>query len=159
MTVKRIIYVSLLIVALVTSVSSQIDHRSARKQKRIKADLIQLERDIGRANITRDYDFFDRVEAEEFIFTDSAGGITTKKEDLAELKRPASPDSKLIAYDVDQMHVLLYDKCAVVTGLATIKHLAKGKEVINQNRFTDVFVWRQGRWQIVAGHSSRVKQS
>jgi hypothetical protein len=31
-----------------------------------------------------------------------------------------------------------------------------GREVTNQSRFTDVFVRRAGRWQIVAGHSSRI---
>lgn len=37
---------------------------------------MQLERDIGRANIERDAAFFERVGADEFIFTDSAGGAT-----------------------------------------------------------------------------------
>jgi hypothetical protein len=34
-----------------------------------------------------------------------------------------------------------------------------GKEVTSQSRFTDVFVWRDRRWQIVAGHSSRIRQT
>jgi len=57
--------------------------------------------------------FFDRVEADEFIFTDAGGGVTTKKQDLEGLKQPANPDVKLVAYDVDEMNVLLYDKTAV----------------------------------------------
>lgn len=118
---------------------------------------MQLERDIGKANIENDYAFFERVEAEEFIFTDAAGGITTRKQDLEGLKQPANPDVKLVAYDVDEMRVMLYDKTAVVTGRVTTKRIVKGAPVTSQSRFTDVFVWRQERWQLVAGHSSRIR--
>jgi len=65
---------------------------------------------------------------------------------------------KLVAYDVDEMNVLLYDKTAVVTGRVTTKRMVKGAEVVSKSRFTDVFVWRQERWQLVAGHSSRIRQ-
>ena len=33
-----------------------------------------------------------------------------------------------------------------------------GADVTKQTRFTDVFVWRDGRWQIAAGHSSRIRK-
>lgn len=126
------------------------------KEDQTKQHLMQLERDIGKANIARDYAFFDRVEADEFIFTGADGSLLTKKEDLEGLKKPANPDVKLVAYDADEMNVLLYDKTAVVTGRVSTKNLYKGTEVSSQTRFTDVFVWRDGRWQIVAGHSSRL---
>ena len=127
------------------------------QEDRTRNDLMQLERDIGKANIENDYAFFDRVEAEEFIFTDAGGGVTTKKQDLEGLKQPANPDVKLVAYDVDEMKVMLYDKTAVVTGRVTTKRMVKGAEVLSKSRFTDVFVWRQERWQLVAGHSSRIR--
>ena len=127
------------------------------QEERTRNDLMQLERDIGKANIENDYAFFDRVEAEEFIFTDAGGGVTTKKQDLEGLKQPANPDVKLVAYDVDEMKVMLYDKTAVVTGRVTTKRMVKGAEVVSKSRFTDVFVWRQERWQLVAGHSSRIR--
>lgn len=123
---------------------------------REKQDLMQLERDIGQANIKRDYAFFDRVEADEFIFTGGDGSLLNKQEDLKSLKEPANPDLMLLAYDVDEMNVLLYEKTAVVTGRVTTKRRYKGTESSSQSRFTDVFVWRDGRWQIVAGHSSRL---
>jgi hypothetical protein len=119
---------------------------------------MQLERDIGKANIDRDYNFFERVEAEEFIFTGDNGSLLTRKEDLAGLKEPANPGVKLKAYDVDEMKVTLYDKVAVITGRVTTTTTVKGTDASRQSRFTDVFVWRDGRWQIVAGHSSRLRK-
>ncbi len=64
---------------------------------------------------------------------------------------------KLVAYDVDKMKVLLYEKMTVVTGRVTTKNIVKGQEVIGRSRFTDVFVWRAKRWQLVAGHSSQIR--
>lgn len=153
---KRIIVIALLTLAPLSIASSQTAKLS--KTDRVKNDLMQLERDIGKANIDSDYAFFNRVEAEEFIFTDAGGGVTTKKQDLEGLKQPANPDVRLVAYDVDEMNVLLYDKTAVVTGRVTTKRMVKGTEVVSKSRFTDVFVWRQERWQLVAGHSSRIRQ-
>ena len=147
----------LLIVAVVSVAYSQQNKPKADDEERTRQALMQLERDIGKANIESDYAFFDRVEAEEFIFTDAGGGVTTKKQDLEGLKQPPNPDVKLIAYDVDEMSVRLYDKTAVVTGRVTTKRLVKGQPITSQSRFTDVFVWREARWQLVAGHSSRIR--
>jgi len=128
-----------------------------KNQSKIEAELMQLERDIGQANIKRDKAFFERVEADEFIFTDSGGGTTTKAEDVASLDKPAG-EFKLVSYEVDEMKVMIYDKTAVVTGRATTKSQGKDREIISRSRFTDVFVKRDGRWQIVAGHSSRIRE-
>ena len=155
--IKRIPVVALLSLALGSFAFGQTANQKLSTDDRTRNDLMQLERDIGKANIENDYAFFDRVEAEEFIFTDAGGGVTTRKQDLEGLKQPANPDVKLVAYDVDEMRVMIYDKTAVVTGRVTTKRMVKGAPVIGQSRFTDVFVWRQGRWQLVAGHSSRIR--
>jgi len=151
---KRTIALVLIILATAFVVFSQTN----KKEERIKLELMQLERDIGKANINADYAFFDRVEAEEFIFTDAGGGVTTKKQDLEGLKQPPNPDVKLVAYDVDDMSVRIYDETAVVTGRVTTRRLIKGEASTSQSRFTDVFVWRDKRWQLVAGHSSRIRK-
>jgi ketosteroid isomerase-like protein len=122
----------------------------------IKNTMLQIEREIGRANLDCDYRYFDRVEAEEFIFTDSAGGVTNKKEDLAGEKDCHKSDG---TYEVDETDVRLYGDTAVVTGRVTITRKNKeDKLVVRRSRFTDVFVWRDKRWQLVAGHSSRIPE-
>jgi hypothetical protein len=154
---NRMMVTVLLVVAAASFAFSQQNKPRDENDERIAQALMQLERDIGKANIENDYAFFDRVEAVEFTFTDAGGGVTTKKQDLEGLKQPPNPDVKLTAYDVDDMNVRLYDKIAVVTGRVTTKRLVKGQAMTSQSRFTDVFVWRDGRWQLVAGHSSRIR--
>lgn len=119
--------------------------------------LMQIERDIGQANIRRDKKFFENIEADEFIFTDSGGGITTKAEDVASLDKTPG-DLRLISYEVDEMKVSVYGATAVVTGRTTTVSKGKDREVTSRSRFTDVFVKRNGRWQLVAGHSSRIRE-
>ena len=156
---KRLLVIVALIAAAATLAPGQTaDKKSSSKEERTKEELMQLEREIGKANVNRDHAFFERVEADEFIFTDSGGGITTKKEDVDSVKAPANPDSKLLSYEVDDMKVMLYGKTAVVTGRSTLKGVNKGQEWTGQSRFTDVFVWRDKRWQIDAGHSSRINK-
>jgi hypothetical protein len=63
------------------------------------------------------------------------------------------------SYDLDETKISLYDKTAVFTARVTISGKNKeGKPFTRRSRFTDVFTWRDGRWQIVAGHSSRIPE-
>ena len=154
---KHFRYSIFILLILSTAIVAQESTKSDKKQSKIEAELIQLERDIGQANIKRDKAFFERVEAEEFIFTDSGGGTTTKAEDVASLDKPTG-EFKLVSYDVDEMKVSVYGNTAVVTGGTTTVLRSKDREITNKSRFTDVFVRRGGRWQIVAGHSSRIRE-
>ena len=128
------------------------------KQTKAEAELIQLERDIGQVNIRRDKAFFERVEADKFIFTDSGGGLTTEAEDVSSLDKPAG-DFKLVSHDVDEVKVSVYGDTAVVTGRTTTVSRGKERDVTSRSRFTGVFVKRKNRRQIVAGHSWRIREA
>ena len=154
---KRLILIALTINIAAFLVSSQTKNKKPKSPSNVESQLMQLERDIGEANIKRDKAFFERVEADEFIFTDSGGGITTKAEDVASLDKPVG-ETKLISYVIDDMKVRIYGRTAVVTGRVTSTYKQKDKELVSKTRFTDVFVKRDGSWQLVAGHSSRLRQ-
>jgi ketosteroid isomerase-like protein len=140
---------------------SSIDVYSQTKKQSLKIERVQnelqrIEREIGDANVRRDKAYFERIEADEFIFTDSGGGLTNKTEDVSSFDKPTG-ETKLISYTPDEMKVAIYGDTAVVTGRVTsVSRGPKGEATI-RSRFTDVFVKRNGRWQIVAGHSSRLR--
>jgi ketosteroid isomerase-like protein len=122
--------------------------------EKIKEELISIEREIGRANLECDYKYFDRIEGDDVIFTDSSGGLTDKKQDMAGEKDCHKSDA---TYEVDEAAVRLYGRTAVVTArVTTTRKNKEGKVVTHHSRFTDVFVWRHERWELVAGHSSRI---
>lgn len=148
----RTLVVLLPFLLTVTSLAGQ---GTAVSKDSIERSLIQLERALAAANLRRDRVFFDRVEADEFVYTGPTGSRTTKAEDLASLDSPSA--STLIASDPDSMTVRVYGQTAVVWGRSVFSLRGKdGTTVARQDRFTDVFVWRDDRWQIVAGHASRI---
>jgi len=146
----------LALLCCVPAASAQQPPTPSRSPEQIQLDLIQIEREIGRANLDCDYQYFAKVEADEFLFTDAAGGLTTKRGDLAGEESCRKSNG---TYDVDETRVQLYGGTAVVTGRVTTTGTSKeGQKVIHHSRFTDVFVWRDARWQLVAGHYSRIPE-
>jgi len=91
----------------------------------IKDDLARIEHEIGRANLQCDYRYFERIEAEEFIFTDASGNVSNKREDMAGEKDRRKSDA---TYDVDDTDVQLYPASAIVTGRITLQRKTKRAE-------------------------------
>ncbi len=120
-----------------------------------RAAIQSLEQRIGEANFACDYRFFAEVEAEEFIFTDSSGGITTRDEDLA---GEAQCRRREGTYALSEERIMLYGGMAVYSAASTTTTAsADGTPVVRRSRFTDVLVWRDNRWQLIAGHASRMR--
>jgi len=120
-------------------------------------ELLQIENEIARANRECDYKYFAYIEAEEFIFTDASGGVTTKQQDLATEKDCRKTDYRS---ELDEPRLLRYGDVAIVNARNNVfLQNPAGQSVVRRNRFTDVFVRRQGRWQLVSGHSSRIPEA
>ena len=149
---------SLVVVLLVFagSLFAQKQNTPSGTPGKIKDELIRIEHEIGRANLECDFRYFERIEAEEFIFTDASGNVSNKRQDLAGEKDCRKSDAQ---YDIDDTDVRLYPTSAVVTGRVTITRKDKdGNVITRKSRFTDVFVWRDATWQLAAGHSSWIAE-
>ena len=119
----------------------------------VRQALTQMERDWAQAMAKRDQATLDRILAADYSSTNADGEVSTKAQGDADIK------AGVLKYDsfvVDDMNVRLFGDTAVVTGRSTLKGSYKGKDISGQNRFTDVFVRRDGRWQVVTTHFSRV---
>ncbi len=115
--------------------------------------LLQLERDWEQANAKNDLAALDRILGPEFVSTDSDGRLTTRAEVFVRRKGGAV---KFTAFTQDDYKVHVVGDTAIVTGRSTIKGIRDGKDWAGQERWTDVFVRRSGRWQAVASHQSRI---
>jgi ketosteroid isomerase-like protein len=92
-------------------------------------------------------DFLD----ETFTLTDSRGQVTTRAQNLAEVK------AREPRYDVFRNHsmrVRLYGDAAVVTGITSIKGSSGGQAFAADFQFTDTLIRRHGQWRMVASHAS-----
>ena len=118
-----------------------------------KKEIEQLERDIVQANFDCNYDLFRRVEADEFLFTDPKGNIITRADDLAGEKDCQKREA---TFELSDIHLNVYADTAVFNARLAIHRMKEGQPITSNSRFTDVLVWRDNRWQLVAGHSSRI---
>ena len=157
MTTQRILKAFLPAVLLLLSTATQLPAQSAAptgSPDQIKKDLLAIEKEIGRANFECDYKYFAQIEGSDFFFTGPTGDTETREQDLAGEKDCHKFNG---TYDLDETRINLYGPTAVFMARVTISGKNKeGKAFTHQSRFTDVFVWRDTRWQLVAGHSSRI---
>jgi ketosteroid isomerase-like protein len=139
---------------LFLSLAREWRDKTSAERGSAEQELIGLENEWAEAWLKRDVAFFDRIEADDYVWT-SPWGVWTKAQDLAELK---SGDSVITSWVLDDMKVRIYGDAAVVTGRSTIKETHKGEDWSRQERWTNTWVKRDGRWQCVAGHSSEIAQ-
>ena len=119
----------------------------------VEQALLQIERDWEQANAKNDTAALERILAPEYVTTDSDGRLMTRAENFARRKSGAV---KFTTFTQDDYKVHVLGDTAIVTGRNTIKGIRDGKEWSGQERWTDVFIRRTGRWQAVATHSSRI---
>jgi ketosteroid isomerase-like protein len=123
------------------------------KTSSIEQELIKLEDGWSAAFVSADVAFCDRILAEDYTDTDASGTVTTKAQDIADLK---SGDFKCTSAANDDYKVRVYGKTAVVTGRLTMKAQYKGEDISGQYRWTDTWVKLAGGWQCVATHVSKI---
>jgi ketosteroid isomerase-like protein len=119
-----------------------------------KEDQIgKLEDDWAAAMVKADLGALDAIMANDFVSTSPTGEVQTKEGLMAELK---NGKLKFESMHVDELKVRTYGDTAIAFGMDTSKAAYDGKDISGQFRWTDVFVKRNGRWQAVASHLSRV---
>ncbi len=119
-------------------------------------DVLQFERDCCKAFQQADTATLEKMLTDDFTLTLSNGEVSSRAEEIGELR-----DGK-VHYDIFEnanMKVRLYgDDAAVVLGQTRVKGTSDGKPFDRTVQFTDTLVKRDGRWQIAAGHVSRLEK-
>jgi hypothetical protein len=146
----RILSISLILSALFSFALGQKENESSR-QDNAEQELKRLEDEWLNSYLRGDKQTFDRIVADDFVRTDESGKVATKAEERALVQAP--PASVNASLNNDDLKVRFYGSTAIVTGLIISK--VQGSLSFN-SRFTDTFIKRGGRWQVVARHYSRV---
>jgi ketosteroid isomerase-like protein len=113
--------------------------------------LRQLDQERIQAQIGVDMAALDRLYAEDFIGIGPSGTVRTKAQVIADFTSGSLRFQSITTEDVQWR---VYGDTAVETGRSTMNGQDGGKTVPPRNRFTRVWVKRQGRWQLVANHYS-----
>ena len=109
--------------------------------------LAQIEQTWALALESRDAAALGCILAEEFEDADPSGKLTDRAATLGHV-----PDRKTVHNELSELRAHVHGEVGYIRGLATATD-PQGK-IVARVRFTDVYVYRDGRWQCVAGHES-----
>jgi len=123
------------------------------KSKDVEQAIQKLEQQWGDALVKKDQAMIDRIVAGEWELTDSEGNLLSKAKVDADVK---SGTATFESFHLDDLKVRVFGDTAIAYGVETEKSKYQGKDSSGQYRFTDVFIKRDGRWQAISTHMSRV---
>jgi ketosteroid isomerase-like protein len=111
-----------------------------------RSELTKWERDFAKAVVSNDADAIGKFLADDWVIIDPDGGFIDKARFLDVIK------SGMLTHQLmesDDVQIRAYGDCAVLTALTRTKAKFAGQAFATQERATDVFVKRAGRWQCV----------
>jgi ketosteroid isomerase-like protein len=125
-------------------------------QTSAEQEVLQFERDACKPFVDADVAGLERVLTADFTLTLSNGEVNTRADEINELS------SGKVHYDVfenyDMLARLYGNDIAVVLGKTRVKGTADSKPFDRVVQFTDTLIKRDGRWQLAAGHVSRIEK-
>jgi hypothetical protein len=116
-------------------------------------ELRRLDSEITVATWTGDAEWFERNLSEDYILITPSGSSRTKADVIREL---ATTGMKMEPYDPKEVQIRIYGDAAVITGRMLQRFTLGGIRYANDLRYTDVYVKRKGKWQVVSAHTSTV---
>lgn len=116
--------------------------------------IVDLEQRLAQAWVKRDRLFIDALLAPDWIVTDPSGRILTKQQVLDETF--SSAERRIDTMAVDDVKVRVIGAVAIATGRTRATGSYQGQIASVVLRFTDVFLHRDGQWQIVASQGTMV---
>jgi ketosteroid isomerase-like protein len=119
----------------------------------MEEELLKLEKAFADAIIKNDLKSIGRIVADDWIIIDPNGEIVDRTRFFEVIKSGALTHDTMHSED---FRVRVYGDSAVVTGVTRAKGKFMGQEFSTRERATDVFVKRDGRWQCVLTHLTRL---
>jgi len=117
--------------------------------------LVALERMWNQAQVIRDAPAVASMIGDKFINTEWDGEVSDRGKFLADFADPKFQPSLMNIQDVK---VDMYATTAIVTGIYHTKGTYGTKPYEHFGRFTDTWVFQDGKWLCVASHTSLLKK-
>jgi ketosteroid isomerase-like protein len=121
-----------------------------------EGEVRKLERAWLDAYEQHDEKAMDAIVADDFTITFADGSIQTKQQVLNSIKAPRKPNSPTFKFYTEEVQSRVYGDTVILVGRVVTEYQRDGKTVKEQNRYTDTYVKRGGRWQVVASHLSNI---
>ena len=117
--------------------------------------LVALERMWNEAQVNRDSAALASMIGDKFVSTEYDGEVSDRAKFLTDI---ADPKFKPAEMSIKDVKVIIFGEAAVVTGTYRTKGTYNSKPYQHIGRFTDTWVFLDGKWECMASHSSLIKQ-
>ena len=118
-------------------------------------ELLKVEKEFAKAIVKNDLEGIERLVAVDWIIVGPDGEIVERARFFEVIKSGAMTHD---AMESEDFRIRVYGDSAVVTGITRTKGKFMGQEFSTKERATDVFVKRDGRWQCVLTHLTRLSK-
>ncbi|MBC7910977.1 MAG: nuclear transport factor 2 family protein [Pyrinomonadaceae bacterium] len=154
-------YLSVFMLATVALLFSFLQAGDAQALQGSKAEqaVRKLERAWLDAYEQRDAKAMNAIVADDFVITFPDGSRQTKQQVVDSIKAPRNPASPSLKFHTEDVQARVYGNTVILIGRVVTEYLRDGKTVKEQSRYTDTYIKRQGRWQVVASHLSNAPQT
>ena len=121
----------------------------------VAGQLFYVEQDWNDADLNHNAAWYDHNLAYDYSGVSSrTGALSDKAADVAEAQ---SPKSKLTFAELSEMNARVSGDTAVVTGVNHVKGTDDKNQAFDRRvRFTDVYIRRDGRWQVWATQGTNI---
>lgn len=153
---KMVGVIILLSGAAITLCVGQTREPVGRQLSRDEQEVRKLEREWLDAYEQRDVAAMNRIVADDFTITFPNGGMQNKSQIVAGLTAPVREGQPGYKFHTEDVESRAYGGTVILIGRVVTQSTQEGKTVREESRYTDTYVKRRGRWQVVASHLSNV---
>jgi len=123
----------------------------------VEKEILRLEEELTQTEMRVDVDALDRIYAEDIMVTAPIGICVDKPAVMTEI-RQAAEKAVVGRYDKDDLKVRAFGDTAVSSYRMTAEATFEGKEIRRQLCTTNVWIKRNGHWQIAARHTASLPE-
>lgn len=121
--------------------------------KEAEREILRLEEELTQTEMRLDVTALDQIYADDIMVTAPIGICVDKAAVMAEV-RQAAEKAAIGKYDKDDLTVRNYGDTAVASYRMTAEATFEGTEIRRHLCITNVWMRRNGTWQIVARHTA-----
>ncbi|HVG29702.1 MAG TPA: nuclear transport factor 2 family protein [Pyrinomonadaceae bacterium] len=131
---------------------------SAGETAKAEQEVRRLERAWLDAYEQFDAKAMDAIVADDFAITFPNGWRQTKPQLMDDIRKPRAAGAPAMKFHTEDVSSRAYGDTVVLRGIVVTEYQREGRAVREQSSYTDTYVRRGGRWQVVASHLSNAPQ-
>jgi uncharacterized protein (TIGR02246 family) len=151
---RSLLFTLILCVGLIGSAAAQKPASHADMAK--TADAVkELDAKRFQAQTKNDFDALGSLLADDLVYTHSSAALDGKTSYIETMK---SGRTKYEAIEPSDVKVRVYGNTAIINGMAKLSVTSNGATNTFSVRYTDVWVMRDNKWQMVSWQSTRLPE-